>query len=195
MTLAASSGVTERSFSVALGRVLSLRFLRARELGLQPDPELLYISAMFHDAGLLVPFSDTEQRFELDGADHARKFLLERGFSESAAEVVWTAIALHATPGIPGRMGQEIAATNYDVLTEAVGWGMDRIASEQVDEIVSAHPRGEFKKEFLQVFVEGLKDRPDTTCGTINADVLEHFVPGFRRTSMVERILDAPWPR
>jgi hypothetical protein len=45
------------------------------------------------------------------------------------------------------------------------------------------------------VFVEGLKDRPDTTYGTINADVLEHFVPGFRRTSMVERILDAPWPR
>jgi hypothetical protein len=35
------------------------------------------------------------------------------------------------------------------LLTEAVGWGMDRIAGEQVDEIVSAHPRGEFKKEFL----------------------------------------------
>jgi hypothetical protein len=29
----------------------------------------------------------------------------------------------------------------------------------------------------------------------MNADVLEHFVPGFRRTSMVERVIDAPWPR
>lgn len=55
-------------------------------------------------------------------------------------------------------------------------------------------PISYFKREFLQVFVEGLKDRPDTTYGTVNADVLEHFVPGFRRTSMVERVTNAPWP-
>lgn len=176
-------------------RVFLFGSLHARELGLRPDPELLYIAAMFHDAGLVIPFSDTEQRFELDGADHARKFLVERGFPESVAEVVWSAIALHTTPGIPGRMGPEVAATNYGVLTDAVGWGLDRLAGDQVDEIVAAHPRGEFKKEFLQAFLDGLKNRPDTTYGTVNADVLEHFVPGFRRTSMVERILDAPWPR
>lgn len=175
-------------------RVFLFGSLHARKLGLRPDPELLYIAAMFHDAGLVIPFSDTEQRFELDGADHARKFLVERGFPESAAEVVWSAIALHTTPGIPGRMGPEIAATNYGVLTDAVGWGLDRLAGDQVDEIVAAHPRGEFKKEFLQAFLDGLKNRPDTTYGTVNADILEHYVPGFHRTSMVERILDAPWP-
>ncbi|MFJ4811643.1 hypothetical protein [Streptomyces longwoodensis] len=43
---------------------------------------------MFHDVGLLTPFSGTEQRFELDGADHARAFLLERGFPAAAADVV-----------------------------------------------------------------------------------------------------------
>ncbi|MFF9768870.1 HD domain-containing protein [Streptomyces sp. NPDC053086] len=176
-------------------RVFLFGSLHARELDLQPDPELLYISAMFHDAGLLIPFSDTQQRFELDGADHARRFLLDHGFSASAAEVVWTAIALHTTPGIPGRMGPETAATNYGVLTDAVGWGLDRLEGDRLDEIVAAHPRGDFKKEFLQAFVDGLKDRPDTTYGTINADVLEHFVPGFRRASMVERIIEAPWPR
>ena len=47
----------------------------------------------------------------------------------------------------------------------------------------------------MQVFVDGLRDRPDTTYGTVNADVLEHFVPDFRRTSMVQRIMDSPWPR
>ncbi|MFK4148892.1 HD domain-containing protein [Streptomyces sp. NPDC004065] len=176
-------------------RVFLFGSLHARALGLRPDPELLYISAMFHDTGLLTPFSDAEQRFEVDGADHARKFLLERGFPDSAAEVVWTAVALHTTPGIPGRMGPEIAATNYGVLTDALGWGLDALEGDQVAEIVAAHPRGDFKNEFLQVFVEGLKNRPDTTYGTINADVLEHFVPGFRRGSMVERVLQAPWPR
>ena len=39
----------------------------------------------------------------IDGADHARRFLRERGFSAAAAGTVWTAIALHTTPGIPGR--------------------------------------------------------------------------------------------
>ncbi|MFJ4811644.1 hypothetical protein [Streptomyces longwoodensis] len=101
---------------------------------------------------------------------------------------------MHTTPGLPGRMGPEIAATTYGVLTDAIGWSLDRLDGGQVEEIVAAHPRGEFKEEFLQVFVEGLKDRPDTTYGTVNADVLEHFVPGFRRTSMVERVTGAPWP-
>ncbi|MGW2938843.1 HD domain-containing protein [Streptomyces sp. NPDC001156] len=175
-------------------RVFLFGSLHARELGLQPDPELLYISAMFHDTGLSTPFSDTEQRFELDSADHARKFLLDRGFPKSAVEVVWTAIALHTTPGIPGRMGPETAATNYGVLTDAVGWGLDRLDGGQVDEIIAAHPRGQFKKEFLQAFVDGLQNRPDTTYGTVNADVLEHFIPGFRRKTMVERVIDASWP-
>lgn len=175
-------------------RVFLFGSLHARRLGLRPDPELLYISAMFHDTGLSMPFSDTEQRFELDGADHARRFLIERGFPESAAEVVWTAIALHTTPGIPGRMGPETAAANYGVLTDVLGWGLDGLEGDQVDEIIAAHPRGQFKEGFLREFVDGLKDRPDTTYGTINSDVLEHFVPGFHSKTMVERVIDAPWP-
>ncbi|MFJ3717968.1 HD domain-containing protein [Streptomyces sp. NPDC090057] len=176
-------------------RVFLFAALHAPAFDLRPDPELLYISAMFHDVGLVLPFSATQQRFELDGADHARTFLLDRGFSEDAADVVWRAIALHTSPGIPGRMEPEVAATNYGVLTDAVGWGLDGLESDRLDEIVAAHPRGDFKKEFLQAFVDGLRDRPDTTYGTVNADVLEHFVPDFRRTSMVQRIMDSPWPR
>jgi hypothetical protein len=175
-------------------RVFLFGSLHARALDLRPDPELLYVAAMFHDAGLLAPFSATLQRFELDGADHARTFLRDRGFSRNAAEVVWTAIALHTTPGLPSRMGPETAATNYGVLTDAIGWGMDRLGDEDIDQVVAVHPRGAFKEQFLRAFYDGLKDRPDTTYGTVNADILEHFDPAFRRTSMVERVLDAPWP-
>ncbi|RZL74306.1 MAG: HD domain-containing protein [Rhodococcus sp. (in: high G+C Gram-positive bacteria)] len=176
-------------------RVFIFSMLRAHALGLQPDPELLYLSALFHDTGLSMPYSDVEQRFELDGADHARKFMLDRGFSDAAAEVVWTAIALHTTPGIPGRMGAEVAATNFGVLTDIVGLGLGELNREQVEEITAAHPRGDFKNEFLRAFVDGLSHRPDTTYGTVNADVLEHFIPGFRRTSMVDRITGSVWPQ
>jgi HD domain len=175
-------------------RVFLFGSIHARALGLEPDPELLYAAALFHDTGLLTPFSETEQRFEIDGADHAQAFLLERGFSAQAAEVVWNAIALHTTPGIPGRMGPEVAATSLGVLTDAIGVGLDKLDPAAVGEITAAHPRGDFKNEFLQAFHDGLKHRPDTTYGTINADILEHFVPEFQRTSMVERITASPWP-
>jgi hypothetical protein len=175
-------------------RVFVFGAVHARRLSMKPDPELLYLSAMFHDTGLMTPFSGAEQRFEVDGADHARAFMLGHGFPAAAADVVWTAIALHTTPEVPGRMGPEIALTNLGVLTDVLGLALDELDSAQVEEVTAVHPRGDFKNQFLRAFVDGLGYRPETTNGTVNADVLEHFVPGFRRTTTVERILGAPWP-
>jgi len=175
-------------------RVFLFSLLHAERLGLEPDPQLLYLAAMFHDTGLRTPFSGVEQRFELDGADHGRKFLLDHGFPAAAADTVWTAIALHTTPGIPGRMSPEIATTYFGVLTDVVGFGWNDLDHDRLDEIVAAHPRGDFKNEFLKTYLDGFKDRPETTNGTVNADVLEHFVPGFHRTTTVERVLGSPWP-
>jgi hypothetical protein len=175
-------------------RVFLFGSLHARQLGLAPDPELLYLASLFHDTGLLKPFSQVEQRFEIDGADHAQAFLRNHGFSSGAVETVWNAIALHTTPGIPGRMRPEIAMMNLGVLTDAIGVKLNELDDEVVNEITAVHPRGNFKEEFLQTFHDGLKHRPDTTYGTINADILEHFEPGFRRGSMVERITGSVWP-
>ncbi|MGE2729647.1 HD domain-containing protein [Mycolicibacterium vaccae] len=175
-------------------RVYLFGALHADRLGLQPDPELLYLAALFHDTGLTTPFSATEQRFEVDGADHARRFLVEHGFPDAAADTVWAAIALHTTPGIPDRMSAEIAATHLGVLTDVIGLGLDRLDPDRVDDIVAAHPRRDFKQEFLRAYFEGLKTRPETTNGTVNSDVLEHFLPGFQRTTMVQRVLDSAWP-
>jgi hypothetical protein len=175
-------------------RVFLFGAIHARTRGLEPDPELLYLAALYHDTGLATPYSEEQQRFEIDGADHARTFLLDQGFPAPAAEIVWTAIALHTTPGIPDRLGPEVAAMARGVLTDVVGLGLEGLDPAQVEEVLAAHPRGDFKNEFLQAFVDGLAYRPDTTYGTMNADVLEHFVPGFRRASMVERVTGSPWP-
>jgi hypothetical protein len=175
-------------------RVFLFGRLHARRLGLTPDPELQYVAAMFHDTGLVTPFSTAEQRFEVDGADHGRKFLLDRGFSTAAADTVWAAIALHTTPGIPDRMGPEIATTYLGVLTDVIGYGLDDLNADEIDEILAVHPRGDFKTAFLQAYFDGFKHRPETTNGTVNADVVEHFIPDHRRITTVERMLGAPWP-
>jgi hypothetical protein len=39
-----------------------------------------------------------------------------------------------------------------------------------------------------------MKDRPDTTFGTMNDDVLAHFDPGFTRTNFVDIIRSNAWP-
>ena len=56
------------------------------------DRELLYLGATMHDLGLTERF-DGNQRFEVDGADAARAFLLQHGLPEDRAEVVWDALA------------------------------------------------------------------------------------------------------
>lgn len=175
-------------------RVFLFGRIHADRLGIMPDPELLYLAAMFHDAGLASPFSDVRQRFEVDGADHGHEFLIEHGFSPQAADTVWTAIALHTTPGIPARMGPEIAATHLGVLADVVGFGLQDLDADQVDEILAVHPRGDFKNEFLRAYFDGFKNRPETTDGTVNSDVVEHFLPDYRRVTTVERIIGSPWP-
>ena len=175
-------------------RVYLFASLRGREQKLQFDPELLYVGAMFHDLGLTTTYRRTDQRFEIDGADEARRFLLEHGIDDSHAELVWTAIALHTTPETPLHMAPEIALVTRGVELDVLGIGYDAITDAQRAAVVAAHPRPNFKNEILAAFTDGMKDRPDTTFGTVNADVLAHFVPGFRPGDFVEVILGSDWP-
>jgi hypothetical protein len=91
-------------------------------------------------------------------------------------------------------MGPEIAATYLGVLTDVIGFGLDELHTDQVTEVLAVHPRGDFKNEFLSAQFDGFKNRPETTNGTVNSDILEHFLPNFRRTTTVERIISSAWP-
>lgn len=174
-------------------RVFIFGSLRGQEQGLQYDPELLYIGAMFHDLGLTDKYRRTDQRFEIDAADEARRFLGEYGITGEAADKVWSGIALHTTPEIPLHMAPEIALVTRGVELDVLGLGYDAITDEQRNAVVAAHPRPDFKNQILAAFTNGLKDRPDTTFGNVKADVLAHFVPGFKRGDFVEVIQGSAW--
>ncbi|WP_277681875.1 HD domain-containing protein [Saccharomonospora azurea] len=167
--------------------------LRGREQGLDFDPELLYVGAMFHDLGLTERFRRTDQRFEIDGADEARRFLRSHGIASEDADTVWTAIALHTTPEIPLHMAPEIALVTRGVELDVLGIGYDRVSEEERAAVVAAHPRPDFKNRILAAFTDGIKDRPETTFGNVKADVLAHFVPGFVRGDFVDVIKNSAW--
>lgn len=174
-------------------RVFLFGALRGREQGLDFDSELLYVGAMFHDLGLTERFRRTDQRFEIDGADEARRFLTAHGITGDPADRVWTAIALHTTPEIPLRMAPEVALVTRGVELDVLGIGYDAVTDEQRAAVVAAHPRPDFKNGILTAFTEGVKDRPETTFGNVKADVLAHYVPGFERGDFVEAIKGSSW--
>jgi hypothetical protein len=175
-------------------RVYLFGMLQGRHRNLVPDPELLYIGAMFHDLGLTDTYRTPVQRFEVDGADEARRFLASHGLPDEAQRRVWTAIALHTTPGIPEFMEPEIALVTAGVETDVLGIGYHDLDPADIKAVTEAHPRPDFKRQILAAFTNGFKDRPFSTFGTVNADVLAHFSPGFTRDDFVEIIEKNAWP-
>lgn len=174
-------------------RVFFFGMIKAAHQGKQVDPELAYVGAMFHDLGLTPGYRTTERRFEVDGAQAAYDFLREHGRSEEEARAVWFAIALHTTPGIPNHLSPEIEVVTLGVESDVLGLDLDQITPEQREEVVAAHPRTDFKNRILRAFYDAMKDRPETTFGTMNDDVLAHFDPDFEREDFVEIIRGNDW--
>ncbi|OBB63053.1 HD domain-containing protein [Mycobacterium sp. 852014-50255_SCH5639931] len=175
-------------------RVFLFGALQGLRRGLQPDLELLYVGAMFHDIGLTERYRTSTIRFEVDGADAARDFLTARGVDDAEADKVWLGIALHTTPGVPEFLAPEVALLQAGVEVDVVGVGRESLAPDALAAVTAAHPRPDFKNRILAAFNDGMKHRPQTTFGTMNADVLAHFDAGFERADFVDVILNNSWP-
>ena len=122
-------------------RVFWFGSLQGRNRGLSFDPELLYIGAMFHDLGLNEQFRGSGRRFEVDSADEARRFLHGHSVPEDSIRRVWTAIALHTTPGIPEFMEPEVALVTAGVEYDVLGIGYHDVSDHDRTEITALHPR------------------------------------------------------
>jgi hypothetical protein len=174
-------------------RVFLFGSLQGRRLELKFDPELLYIGAMFHDVGLTERYRSKDERFEVDSANAARRFLQQHGVPEASIDLVWDAIALHTTPGIPRWKKPEVALVTAGVELDVMGLGYDDVPPEARDQVLAALPRVDFKRRIVQAFADGFAYRPETTFGTVNADVLEKLSPGFVRANFCEVIAASPF--
>ena len=175
-------------------RVYYFGALAGKHRGLKFDPELLYAGAMFHDMGLTHQHS-THERFEVDGANAARDFLRGHGISQSDIDTVWTAIALHTTPGIPQHMHPVIALVTAGVEMDVLGLTYPEYSEVEREAIVKAYPRTpHFKEDIIQAFYDGIKHRPDTTFGNVKADVIADKEPHFHRGNVCDVIRGSAWP-
>lgn len=174
-------------------RVYYFGALTGQHRGLNFDRELLYAGAMFHDIGLMREFSSQTERFEVDGAHAARAFLASRGVASADIDLVWMAIALHTTPGIPAHLHPIIALVSAGIKVD-VGTAYEEFACAQREAVAAAYPRTpQFEEDILQALYDGIKHKPETTFGTVNADVLADKDPHFHRGNFCSVIRGSRW--
>jgi hypothetical protein len=175
-------------------RVYYFGALAGRRRGLEFDAELLYAGAMFHDIGLLPAYSSNADRFEVDGANAARDFLRRHSISEQEIGQVWTAIALHTTPGIPRYMHPVVALVTAGVEMDVLGIEYTSFKDTDRDAVVQAFPRtAHFKEDILQAFYDGIRHKPETTFGNVKADVLADKDGNFHRGNFCSVIRNSSW--
>lgn len=153
---------------------------RVPQFSSQPaDLETVVIICILHDMGLsksdVLAGLSTDKRFEVDGANIARSFVVSHAGSDSqwdAARIdqLWTAIALHTTPSIALHAAPEVALANMAITADFAGVNWSHggraglISLEEYLAVTNAFPRGSFNRQGLKEIMCGLCQRkPETT--------------------------------
>lgn len=150
--------------------------------GAQYDHEVFFLGAVLHDLGLVDKFIGAD-RFEIDGADAAAGFLSRRGYSDKKIAVIWDAIAIHTTPGVPQRKQPEIALVQLGAGIDVGGIPRSLVTPESMEIILAEYPRLGFKKAMLEAMGAVVRRKPMTGMFNLMGEIgreQEHLpVPGF----------------
>jgi hypothetical protein len=167
-------------------RVFLWGSLYGEQLLLDYDAELFYVAAMFHDLGLVEGHRSAQERFEIDSANAARRFLERPGLPEEQITTVWDAIALHTTPEIPRYKRSEVRLVNWGVEYDIPGRHFDKLTAEQRNAVIAAHPRAGFEEGILEALAAPLRDKPGTAYTAWQTDVLAATMPGCSRPNFCD---------
>ncbi|WP_158887265.1 HD domain-containing protein [Amycolatopsis anabasis] len=161
--------------------------------GVDYDDELLFLGAVLHDVGLTEEGNGSE-RFEVDGADLAVRFLLERGIDQERADVVWDAIALHTIPGIPNRKRPEIALMQSGTYLDVAGLGTGALPPGYAEAVHAAYPRLGIEAALSQAVVDQALAKPSKAApGTFAAELAGQRVPEAKAPGWDEMLERSEW--
>ncbi|WP_318205267.1 HD domain-containing protein [Streptomyces sp. SCL15-4] len=161
--------------------------------GVRYDRELAFVAAVLHDLGLVEAYQTPAERFEVDGADAARRFLERLRVPAERVDVVWDAIALHTSMGIATRKRPEIALVAVGSGLDFTGNGLERIPSDAVADVLEAFPRLEFKKAALDTVLSLCRTKPMGELMHPFAEVGRRHLPGFPVPTVEDLLMAAPF--
>lgn|SRR6185503_5255063 len=126
---------------------------------LEFDPEILYVSALLHDIGLVTEY-DIGGCFEIDGAVAAERFALEHGQTAERARAIYDVVALHMLAEAPPGSTSEVVLLNDSTGVDVTGYRIADVRPSAVPAIVGAYPRLDFKRGFSAMFVDQAARKP-----------------------------------
>jgi hypothetical protein len=165
--------------------------LVGRGLGASFDEEMLFLACVLHDLGLTESYAG-DLPFEIQGAQAAKQFLDQRGYSKSSAEIVWDGIAMHAS-AIGQFKRPEIALVGEGAGADVIGPDFSQIKKADSDTIVKAFPRLKFKDAFVKTCADVVQKHPRGATRSFMRDVGERCVPGFHPRNFCDVVAQAPF--
>lgn len=209
VVLAAQSLARDHLDDAAYNHVLRCAFLgfaiSDRIPALQSrDRELHAVAAILHDLGWdrTKKFVSPDKRFEVDGANAARDFVLQHGgkdaWDERRTQLLWDAIALHTQPDIAWHKEAEVKATQFGVFADFGGptlvnqFGME-LSQHEWTAICEKFPRTGFKEGVKKALCGICSSKPATTADNFVGDFGDRYgVEGYSREGLrfIDRFME-----
>ncbi|SEF83352.1 HD domain-containing protein [Nonomuraea solani] len=146
------------------------------------DAEVMFLICVLHDMGL-TEHADTGQRFELDGADFAARFLERHGITDDRVDTVWDGIALHTSfgfnqsPVFARRRPPEIAIAQIGIGVDLTG-GPGDLPDGYGERVHAAYPRHGGARALTDALVaQGLADPRKAPPMTLPGEILHQRHP------------------
>lgn len=129
------------------------------EAGRGYDDELLFLACILHDLGV-TDYASGDQRFEVDGADAAARFLRSQGMDDARTRTVWSAIALHTSPGLASSFGIVEGLAQDGIAADVVGQGRERLRPGFADRVHARWPRYDLAHALTRQIAQQVHDNP-----------------------------------
>jgi hypothetical protein len=169
-------------FAEAIGRIK----------GMEYDREVVAIGTILHDIGLTASVSGPN-RFEVNGADAAVSFIKGHGFSDRRVQLIWDLVALNSTPSIALHKEPEVALGTMGIGLDYGGFGVQALAADDLERILTAFPRMKMKQRFAETCCRLVTAKPETSYDNFLRDFGDRFVPGYKAVSTVDLLMNAPF--
>lgn len=127
--------------------------------GVDYDDELVFLSCLLHDLGV-TDYGAGDQRFEVDGADAAVRFLREHGLPEDSTTTVWQSIALHTSVGLADRFGPEQSVAHLGISLDINGLEKDRLSPGFAERVHGAWPRHDVGYALAETIARDTRSNP-----------------------------------
>lgn len=160
--------------------------------GIDYDDGLVFLSCVLHDLGI-TDYGGGDQRFEVDGADAAARFLGERGVDDDAVHTVWQAIALHTSVGLAHRFGPVQAVAHLGIALDINGFDKQKLSGGFAERVHAAWPRHDLGYAIAEAIAGDTRANPMKAPPLTFPEHVHHLISGAPAPTFFDLIAASGW--